>query len=66
MTAKSRWWLSARLLRRLVLVGREEKLSRIIGHILSDNQVMQHICQKVGFKVGHEGDSRDLLAEYRF
>ena len=45
-------------------IGREEKLQRIIGHILPENHVMSQACQKVGFKVGHGADAHDLLAEY--
>jgi acetyltransferase len=58
--------LGTELLKRLVQVGREEKLQRITGHILADNQTMKLICQQVGFTVGQEGDKRDLLAEYKF
>jgi acetyltransferase len=58
--------LGTELLKRLVQVGREEKLQRIIGHILADNQTMKLICQQVGFTVGQDGDKRDLLAEYKF
>jgi acetyltransferase len=56
--------LGAELLKRVVQVGRDEKLQRIVGHILPDNHAMSHLCQKVGFKVGQEGDHGDLLAEY--
>jgi acetyltransferase len=56
--------LGTELLRRVVEVGRQEKLQRIIGHILADNHVMNHVCQKVGFKVGHDADNHDLLAQY--
>ncbi len=56
--------LGTELLKRVVQVGREEKLQRIIGHILPENHVMNHVCQKVGFKVGHDADPHDLLAEY--
>ncbi|MGD1085705.1 MAG: bifunctional acetate--CoA ligase family protein/GNAT family N-acetyltransferase, partial [Verrucomicrobiota bacterium] len=56
--------LGTELLRRVVQVGREEKLQRIIGHILPENHVMNQTCQKVGFKVGRDGDQNDLLAEY--
>ena len=49
--------LGTELLKRVVQVGREEKLQRIIGHILPENHVMNHVCQKVGFKVGHDADS---------
>ena len=56
--------LGTELLKRVVQVGREEKLQRIIGHILAENHIMNHICQKVGFKVGPDADNHDLLAEY--
>jgi acetyltransferase len=56
--------LGTELLRRVVEVGRAEKLQRIIGHILADNHVMNHVCQKVGFKVGQDADDHDLLAQY--
>jgi acetyltransferase len=58
--------LGTELLKRLVQVGREEKLQRITGHILADNQTMKQVCQQIGFKVGQEGDKRDLLAEFKF
>ncbi|MGA2176757.1 MAG: bifunctional acetate--CoA ligase family protein/GNAT family N-acetyltransferase [Verrucomicrobiota bacterium] len=56
--------LGTELLKRVVQVGRDEKLQRIIGHILPENHIMHHICQKVGFKVGHGADQHDLLAEF--
>jgi acetyltransferase len=56
--------LGTELLKRVVKIGREEKLQRIIGHILPENHVMSQACQKVGFKVGHGADAHDLLAEY--
>jgi acetyltransferase len=58
--------LGAELLKRVIKVGREEKLQRIIGHILLENHVMSHLCQKVGFKVRQDADHQDLLAEYTF
>ncbi len=56
--------LGTELLKRMVKVGREEKLRRIIGHILLENHVMSHVCQKVGFKVARDADHHDFLAEY--
>ena len=58
--------LGGELLKRVVQIGREEKLRRIVGHILLENHIMSHLCQKVGFKVGHDADHHDLLAEYTF
>src|SRR5208282_3745013 len=43
--------LGTELLGRLVQVGRDEKLERIVGQILPENHAMQHICKKIGFKV---------------
>jgi acetyltransferase len=56
--------LGTELLKRLVNVGRQEKLQRILGHILLENHVMSHICQKVGFNVGRQAEHQDLLAEF--
>ncbi len=39
------------LLRRLVQVGRDEKLKRIVASILADNVAMQRVSRKVGFKL---------------
>lgn len=58
--------LGTELLRRIVQVGREEKLKRLIGHVLADNHAMKLVCQQVGFKVGHEADHHDLLAEFKY
>jgi acetyltransferase len=37
------------LLRRLVQIGRDEKLKRIVATILSDNVAMQRVSRKIGF-----------------
>jgi acetyltransferase len=58
--------LGSELLRRVVEVGRQEKLDRLIGHILPDNHAMSHLSQKVGFKLGHADDQRDLVAEIKY
>jgi len=42
--------LGTELLRRLVDIGRQEKLARIVGDILPDNQDMQRVCEKLGFR----------------
>ncbi len=41
--------LGTELLGRLVLIGRVEKLSRIVGDILPDNRGMLLICERLGF-----------------
>ena len=39
------------LLRRLVEIGRDEKLERIVATILADNVPMQRVSRKLGFKL---------------
>jgi acetyltransferase len=58
--------LGCELLRRLIEIGRDEKLARISGVILADNHAMQHICRKVGFKVVHDPDNNSYNASYTY
>jgi len=43
--------LGSELLKRLVQIGRDEKHARIVADILSDNQAMQSVSRKLGFKL---------------
>jgi acetyltransferase len=43
--------LGTELLRRLLQVGRAEKLKRIFGEILPSNLEIQRVCEKLGFEV---------------
>jgi acetyltransferase len=43
--------LGAELLRRLLEVGREERIGRIVAEILPENSAMLHICQRLGFQL---------------
>ncbi|MBV8487876.1 MAG: GNAT family N-acetyltransferase, partial [Planctomycetaceae bacterium] len=45
--------LGSELLSRLLQVGRDENIDRIFGDILPENTEMQHICEKLGFKMSH-------------
>jgi acetyltransferase len=42
--------LGGELLKRLVDIGREEKLARIFGDILPENRDMLRVCDKLGFR----------------
>ena len=55
--------LGTKLLRLLVEVGRKEKLSRLIAHILPDNSVMQHISKKAGFQLHFDSTADEWKAE---
>lgn len=39
------------MMRHLLAIGRQEKLARIIAHILEDNVPMQKLCEKHGFTI---------------
>ena len=56
--------LGTELLKRLVKIGQDEKLKRITAIILADNQGMQQVSKKVGFKLEHDASKRDFQAEY--
>jgi acetyltransferase len=54
--------LGTELVRRLVEVGRDEKLEKIIGDVLQDNVVMRRVCEKLGFTMTGEPDEQVMKA----
>jgi acetyltransferase len=40
-------------LRRLIGIGRDERLARITGEILPENVEMQRVCSRLGFQLSH-------------
>ena len=55
--------LGTELLKRLIQVARDEKLSRLTADILADNRAMQHVSKKVGCDVRLDPEKRDYIAE---
>lgn len=55
--------LGTELLRRLVQIGRDEGLSRIVATIAVENQEMQHVARKVGFAVHYDEIEQVTKAE---
>jgi acetyltransferase len=55
--------LGTYLLSRLVEIGRQEGIDRIIGHILPENHLMQRVSRKVGFDVKYDRTNEVMLAE---
>jgi acetyltransferase len=55
--------LGGELLRRLIKIGRDEKLRRIVASISPDNQAMQHICEHLGFKLSRAAGDATISAE---
>jgi acetyltransferase len=55
--------LGTELLKRLVQIGRDEKLQRISANILAENHGMQTVSKRVGFKLTRDADGHDFKAE---
>ncbi len=55
--------LGIELLKRLVDIGREEKVTRIFGDILPENRDMLRICDKLGFRRHYVAEDGVVRAE---
>ena len=55
--------LGTELLRRMIQIGRDEKLQRFTGDILMENQDMQKICKKLGFRLQYSLEDHLMRAE---
>ncbi|HYO73923.1 MAG TPA: bifunctional acetate--CoA ligase family protein/GNAT family N-acetyltransferase [Archangium sp.] len=61
--AVQRQGLGTELLRRLVDVGRDWGLRRIVADILSGNGAMQRVCRNLGFQIIHAGSVGDNVVK---
>jgi acetyltransferase len=57
--------LGTELLRRLIEIGRQEKIERITADILAENRTMQRICERLGFKLQYDPDDGTVKVEIR-
>jgi acetyltransferase len=55
--------LGIELLKRLVDIGRKEKLTRIFGDILPENRDMLRVCDKLGFRRRYSAEDGVVRAE---
>ncbi|AFY47809.1 ADP-forming acetyl coenzyme A synthetase [Nostoc sp. PCC 7524] len=55
--------IGTELVRRLLQVGRDEQVTHITADILADNQGMQRVCEKLGFRVERTSDTTVMKAE---
>lgn len=55
--------LGAELLRQLIQIGQDEKLQRLTGNILAENQGMQEVCKKLGFHLQYSPEEQLMSAE---
>jgi acetyltransferase len=56
--------LGKELLARLLIVGRDEKLTKLTADILPDNRDVMRICEKLGFTLKHSLDDEVVRAEF--
>jgi len=57
--------LGTELLRRLVVIARDEKIALLTGNILPENQAMQRLCRKLGFEVAYDQEEGVVRAEIK-
>ncbi len=57
--------LGKELLARLLIVGADEKLSKLTADILPDNRDVMRICEKLGFALKHSLDDEVVRAEFK-
>ncbi len=56
--------LGKELVARLVIVGADEKLDRLIADILPENTEIQRLCEKLGFTLKHSLEDELVRAEF--
>jgi len=57
--------LGTELLRRLIEIGRAEKIDRITAGILAENRGMQRVCERLGFHLDYQPEDGMVAAEIR-
>ncbi|HUP04324.1 MAG TPA: bifunctional acetate--CoA ligase family protein/GNAT family N-acetyltransferase, partial [Bryobacteraceae bacterium] len=57
--------LGKELLSRLMVVGADEKLSKLTADILPDNRDVMRICEKLGFTLKHSLEDEVVHAEFK-
>ncbi len=57
--------LGKELLARLIIVGADEKMTRLVADILPDNRGVMRICEKLGFSLKHSLEDEVVHAEFK-
>ena len=55
--------LGTEMLRRLIEIARDEKLTRVTADILPENEHMLHVCKLLGFQLRHSTEEHVVKAE---
>ncbi len=65
LVVSDRWQrrgLGTQLLKRLIEIGREERLARIAGTVLAENSPMRRLCEHAGFTMHYRSGEPELEA----
>ena len=54
--------LGTELLSRLLEIGQQEKISQVVGYILTDNIGMRRVCEKLGFTIRYDANAEAYRA----
>ena len=57
--------LGKELLHRLLIVGADDKLTKVIADILPDNRDVMRVCEKLGFSLKHSLEDEVVHAEFQ-
>lgn len=57
--------LGTELLKRLLQIGGDWQIRRVIGYVLPDNYDMQRVCQRLGFKSRYDPKTESIVTEFR-
>ncbi len=57
--------LGRELLSRLLVVGADEKLTKLTADILPDNRAVMRVCEKLGFSLKHSLEDQVVRAEFQ-
>jgi len=57
--------LGKELMARLLIIGADEKLSRLTADILPENRSIMRVCEKLGFTLKHSLEDEVVRAEYK-
>ena len=55
--------LGSELLRRLLQIARDERVARVHGFIIPENEAMKHVCRGLGFRLSQAPGDDVVLAE---
>jgi acetyltransferase len=57
--------LGKELMARLLIIGADEKLSRLTADILPENRSIMRVCEKLGFTLKHSLEDEVVRAEFK-